>query len=85
LPDTSLAPVVGLASRLRQAGITVEVYPESAKLGRQLSTADALHIPYALIIGPNELTQQTYTLKHLVSGEQLTLDEAGLLAALRQS
>ena len=85
LPDTSLAPVVGLASRLRQAGITVELYPESAKLGRQLSAADALHIPYALIIGPHELAQQTYTLKHLESGEQQTLDEAGLLTAFRRS
>ncbi len=47
LPGTPLAPVVGLASRLRQAGIRVELYPEQAKLGRQLATADALGIPYA--------------------------------------
>ncbi len=83
LPDTPLAPVVGLAHRLRQAGITVEVYPEQTRLGRQLSTADALHIPYALIVGPEELTQQTYGLKHLATGDQQTLDEASLVEALR--
>jgi histidyl-tRNA synthetase len=85
LPDTPLAPAVGLAARLRQAGITVELYPEQSKLGRQLSTADALHIPYALIIGPDEIAQQMYTLKNLATGEQHTLDEASLLTALRRT
>jgi histidyl-tRNA synthetase len=83
LPEAPLAPVVGLASRLRQAGITVEVYPESAKIGRQLAAAAAFHIPYAVILGPDEIVRQTYTLKHLDSGEQHTLDEAALLTALR--
>jgi histidyl-tRNA synthetase len=84
LPDTPLAPVVGLAARLRQAGITVELYPEPTRLGRQLSTADALHIPYALIIGCDEIAQQTYTLKHLATGEQQSVDEDGLLTVLRE-
>jgi histidyl-tRNA synthetase len=83
LPDTPLAPVVGLATRLRQAGITVELYPEQARLGRQLSTADALHIPYALIVGPDEVAQRTYTLKHLATGEQQQLGEDDLLKMLR--
>jgi histidyl-tRNA synthetase len=83
LPETPLAPVVGLAHRLRQAGITVEIYPEPARLGRQLQTADTLHIPHALIVGPNEIAQQSYGLKNLASGEQQTLDEAGLVDTLR--
>jgi histidyl-tRNA synthetase len=85
LPDTPLAPVVRLASRLRQEGIAVEIYPEQTRLGRQLSSADDLHIPYALIVGPDEITRQQYSLKHLASGEQDLLDEAGLLATLRSS
>jgi histidyl-tRNA synthetase len=84
LPDTPMAPVVGLAARLRQAGITVELYPEQAKLGRQLATADALHIPYTLIIGPEEMTQRTYTLKHLATGKQHAYDEATLIATLQR-
>ena len=82
LPDTPLVAVVGLAARLRQAGITVELYPERAKLGRQLSTADSLHIPYALIIGPDEVAQQTYSLKNLATGQQDSLDEASLIETL---
>jgi histidyl-tRNA synthetase len=83
LPDTPLAPVVGLTSRLRQAGLRVELSPEQTRLGRQLAYADDLHIPYALIVGPDEVTQRSYTLKHLASGEQQQLDEAGLLATLQ--
>jgi histidyl-tRNA synthetase len=83
LPETPLASVVGLTSRLRQAGITVELSPEQARLGRQLANADALRIPYALIIGPDEVRQGMYTLKHLASGEQQQLDEASLLATLQ--
>ena len=82
LPGTPLAPVVGLASRLRQGGVRVELYPEEAKLGRQLAMVDDLQIPHALIIGSEELAQQKYTLKHLASGMQQQLDEAGLLELL---
>ncbi len=83
LSHTPLPPVVGLASRLRQAGITVDVYPEQSKLGRQISAADSLQIPYVLIIGPDEVKRQTYTLKNLATGEQQTLAEDALIAALR--
>ncbi len=82
LPETPLTPVVGLANRLRQTGVTVEIYPEQSRLGRQLQTADSMHIPYALIVGPDEVSQRQYQLKHLASGEQQTLDEAGVIAAL---
>jgi histidyl-tRNA synthetase len=85
LPETPLAPVVGLASRLRQGGVRVELYPEQSKLGRQLATVDDLQIPYALIIGSDELAQQKYTLKHLASGMQQQLDETGLLDLLSGS
>jgi histidyl-tRNA synthetase len=82
LTDTPLASVVGLAHRLRQAGVMVEIYPEQARLGRQLQAADSMHIPYALIVGPDEVSNQKYPLKELSSGEQQLLDEAGLITAL---
>lgn len=83
LPDTPLPPAVGLASRLRRAGITVEVYPEQSKLKRQLSAADAQQIPYALILGPDEVERQRYTLKNLATGEQQALGEGDLIEELR--
>jgi len=84
LPETPLAPVVGLASRLRQAGITVELHPEQTKLPRQFAAAEALHIPSALIIGPDELARQTYMLKTLGTNQQEILDETQLIAALQK-
>ena len=83
LPDTPLPPAVGLASRLRRAGITVEVYPEQSKLKRQLSAADAQQIPYALILGPDEVERRRYTLKNLATGQQQSLGEDDLIAALQ--
>lgn len=83
LPDTPLPPAIGLASRLRQAGITVEVYPEQSKLKRQLSAADTQQIPYALILGPDEVERQRYTLKDLATGKQQALGEDDLIAALQ--
>ncbi len=83
LPDTPLPPAVGLASRLRQAGITVEVYPEQSKLKRQLSAADTQQIPYALILGPDEVERRRYTLKDLATGEQQALGEDALIAVLQ--
>ncbi len=83
LPDTPLPPAVGLASRLRQAGITVEVHPEQSKLKRQLSAADTQQIPYALILGPDEIERQRYTLKDLATGEQQSLEEDDLIATLQ--
>ena len=83
LPDTPLPPAIGLASRLRQAGITVEVYPEQSKLKRQLSAADTQQIPYALILGPDEVERQRYTLKNLATGRQQALGEDDLIAALQ--
>ena len=83
LPDTPLPPAIGLASRLRQAGITVEVYPEQSKLKRQLSAADTQQIPYALILGPDEVERRRYTLKDLTTGKQQALGEDDLIAALQ--
>ena len=83
LAETPLTPVVGLAHRLRRAGVMVEIYPEQTRLGRQLQAADAMQIPYALIVGPDEVSQRQYPLKDLMSGEQRMLDEAGLIKALK--
>jgi len=59
------------ASALRNEGINTEIYldPES-KLDKQLKYADSKNIPYALLLGPQELEKKVVTLKDLKSGEQ---------------
>lgn len=63
--------------KLRQAGIPAEIYPELKKLGKQLDYANALKIPYAIIIGDNEMGSGKLVLKDLNEGTQqeLGIDE----------
>ncbi len=56
---------------------------DEVELGRQISAADSLQIPYVLILGPDEVERQIYTLKNLATGEQQTLAEDALIAVLR--
>jgi histidyl-tRNA synthetase len=55
---------------LRAAGIKVELYPDNAKIGKQFQHADKRFIPYAVIVGEEEINDNQYSLKDLVSGEQ---------------
>lgn len=68
--------------KMRAAGIAAEIYPDSAKMKKQMGYADSRSIPYVAIIGEQELAQGKLTLKNMASGEQslLTVDEA--IAAL---
>ena len=56
---------------LRKAGIKVELYPDSAKVGKQFTHADKRNIPFAVIAGQTEMKNDQFSLKNLVSGEQV--------------
>ena len=64
---TSLFPYI---SELRKQGKRIFVYPSAAKLKKQLSLANQLQIPYALIIGESEWKDQSCKIKDLRTGEQ---------------
>ncbi len=55
---------------LRAAHIACELYPDSIKLGKQMTYADKKGIPYVALVGENEMQKQTVTLKNMASGEQ---------------
>ena len=75
--DAELRYALGWAATLRQAGINTEVYPEPAKMKKQMGYADSNRIPFVAIVGGNEMESQTVMLKDMQSGEQslVTLDE----------
>ena len=75
--DTELHYALGWAKGLRAKGVRVEVYPEPAKMKKQMSYADAKQIPYVAIVGGNEMESNTVMLKNMATGEQkqVTLDE----------
>ncbi|MES2240516.1 MAG: histidine--tRNA ligase [Bacteroidota bacterium] len=67
---------------LRASGVKVELYPDKAKVAKQFQHADKRNIPFAVIVGEEEMSSNTYSLKNLVSGEQTILDFEGLKNAL---
>lgn len=75
--DAELAYALKWAKELRQAGKAVEVYPEPAKMKKQMSYADAKQIPFVAIVGGDEMAQNKVMLKNMTTGEQklATLEE----------
>ena len=63
---------------LRGSGISAELYPDSAKMKKQMEYANRRTIPYVAIIGSNELEQGVVTLKNMTTGEQNTVAVANL-------
>lgn len=74
---------LSLLSKLRDADIRSEVYPDSAKLKKQMTYANKKHIPYVLMIGSREIETGIYTLKNMTTGEQTELDFSQLLSTLK--
>lgn len=63
-----------VAQKLRAAGINTELYPDAnTKLDKQLKYADKKGIPYALVLGTDEVDKGVITLKNLATREQQTL------------
>jgi histidyl-tRNA synthetase len=62
-----------LLAKLHEAGIAAELYPDSSKLNKQLSYANARHIPYVVMAGENEIKEGKLTVKDMTTGEQHTV------------
>lgn len=65
--------ILPLITKMRQAGISTEIYPDTAKMKKQMSYADANNIPFVAIVGENEMNEHKVTLKNMLTGEQLLL------------
>lgn len=62
-----------LVMKLRQNGVRCEVYPDAAKMKKQMQYADKKAVKFVVIIGEEELNAGNVTLKNMVSGEQSTM------------
>ena len=63
--------------KLRKAGISAEIYPDNAKMKKQMGYADSNKIPFVAIVGETELAEDKITLKNMNDGSQelLSIDE----------
>jgi len=74
---------LGLAAKLRSAGLKVVVYPEAAKLGKQFKYADRIGAKVTLVIGPDEAENGQVTVKNLIDGEQVLVKNDAAVDVIR--
>jgi histidyl-tRNA synthetase len=72
-------PVV---AKVRAAGIRTELYPDAAKMKKQMAYANAKQIPFVALAGESEMAEGKITLKNMVTGEQQLLTSDELIAAI---
>ncbi|MBD5371589.1 MAG: histidine--tRNA ligase [Bacteroides sp.] len=68
---------------LRRAGISAQLYPDAAKMKKQMNYANAEGVPYVALIGEEELASGTVTLKDMATGTQTRLTTAQLVETLK--
>ena len=84
LPMTAeLSPAVTLATRLRAAGVSTQLYTEQKKFKAKMSYADKLGVPYVVFLGDDEIAGNVVACKDMTSGEQTTLPFAETLALIQ--
>lgn len=70
-------------SLLRNAGIAAELYPSAAKLKKQMTYANNLNIPFVVLIGSEEVANNTLGVKDMVAGTQESLSIEALIKKLK--
>ncbi len=71
-----------IINEVRKAGIRAEIYPDSSKMKKQMSYANAKQIPFVVLAGESEMQQGKVTLKNMETGEQQLVAPAELAAII---
>lgn len=69
--------------KLRENGINAELYPEAAKMKKQMTHANRRDIPFVVLVGEKEIEANTFALKHMKSGNQETVNLETLINILK--
>ena len=72
-----------IINKVRSQGIRAEIFPDAAKMKKQMSYANAKQIPFVVLAGENEMNAGKVTLKNMTTGEQSVLSEDELIERLR--
>ena len=72
-----------IAKAAREAGVRTEVYPDCAKMKKQMNYANAKHVAFVALAGENEIAQGKITLKNMLTGEQKLITSGELLNELK--
>lgn len=74
---------MSMLAKVRAAGIRAEIFPDAAKMKKQMSYANAKSVPFVAIVGENEMNEGKAMLKNMETGEQNLVSVEELIAALR--
>ena len=80
--EAEAAYVLPVLAQVRAAGIRAEIYPDAAKMKKQMSYANAKMVPFVAIVGENEMKKGKVMLKNMTSGEQSMVTPEELVAAI---
>ena len=72
-----------IINKVRAQGIRAEIFPDAAKMKKQMSYANAKQIPFVALAGENEMTEGKVTLKNMETGEQLMLTPDELIEKIK--
>ena len=73
---------MGILAKARAAGIRAEIFPDAAKMKKQMSYANVKNIPFVAIVGENEMNEGKAMLKNMESGEQQMVTAEELIGVL---
>ena len=71
-------------AKARAAGIRTEIFPDSSKMKKQMSYANAKQIPFVALAGENEMKDGKLTLKNMLTGDQQLVDAEQLISIVKQ-
>ena len=81
--DKEAAYCLTILAEARNAGIRAEIYPDSAKMKKQMSYANDKNIPFVAIVGENEMNEGKLTLKNMTTGEQSLVTPEEMLVVIK--
>ena len=81
--DAEAAYSLPILAKVRQAGIRAEIYPDSAKMKKQMQYANVKQIPYVAIVGESEMAEGKVMLKDMTSGEQKLVTPEELVTLIK--
>ena len=71
--------------KLRQEGVNAEIYPEAAKMKKQMAYADKKNIPFVALAGENEIQNGIFSLKNMRTGEQVNVRPEEMVSRITEN
>ena len=75
---------LNVLAKVRTEGIRAEIFPDSSKMKKQMSYANAKNIPFVALVGENEMNENKVTLKNMETGEQSLVSAEELIQTLKK-